>query len=336
MERLKDADPKRLGTVTLRGRLGRGGMGTVYFGVTDDGEAVAVKVIRDDLADRADIHARFVREMDALRSVSSPHLAALLASSEDSDERPWMALEYIRGLSLKEYLDAHGPLTVEQTATLGLLIAKALADIHAAGLLHRDLKPGNILMGPEGPKVIDLGLVALAEGPTDLTSSGIPLGTVVCMSPEQVDSPKQVSAATDIYGLGATLLYSLARHFPYEAPAGPMLMLKISNPTIPPDLGGVPDPFVPILQRMVASDPIARPTITEVHNLLERLIGGQLPASIRNLAVTTYVERESDPEDPTPQQRPARKDLSHVAPPGSVIHRLAERLRKNYAATARF
>ncbi|WUV49929.1 serine/threonine protein kinase [Nocardia vinacea] len=336
MDHLQVSDPKQIGEIAIRGRLGNGGMGRVYFGVTDDGDPVAVKVIRDDLLGRAEVRARFARELDALRSVQSPHLAALLAASDDDDERPWLALEYIRGLSLKELIETRGPLSVEQTAILGLLLTKALADIHAAELLHRDLKPGNILMGREGPKVIDLGLAAFAGGPTDLTGSAAHLGTPACMSPEQINTPRQLTAATDVYALGASLLYVLTKHFPYQDQVVVALLLKISDPNVPPDLRGVPDSFEPLLRRMLAADPADRPTVPELHTRFEQLVGPQQSAAIRNLAITTYVERDTDPSEPEPLRRPPRRDLSAVAPPGSVLHRLSERLRNNYASTARF
>ena len=181
-------------------------MGRVFYGMTDDYEPVAVKVIRDDLAGRAEVRARFAREMDALRTVQSPYVAALVDASGEDEERPWLAVEYVRGLSLKEFVETRGPLGADNAATLGMLLAGALEDIHEAGLVHRDLKPGNILLGRDGPKVIDLGLVAFAEGPTDLTRTDSAIGTPACMSPEQAGRPKEVTAATDVYALGATLV----------------------------------------------------------------------------------------------------------------------------------
>ncbi|MEU1982517.1 serine/threonine-protein kinase [Nocardia sp. NPDC019395] len=335
MQPLKSTDPKQIGPIAIRGLLGYGGMGRVYFGLTGDAEPVAVKVIREDLLGREEVRARFFRELDALRSVQGPQIAALLDASDETDERPWIAIEYIRGLTVKELVETRGCLSLEHAATLGLLLAKALADIHAAELLHRDLTPGNVLMSREGPKVIDFGLAAFADGPSDLTGSAAHLGTPPCMSPEQVNSPRQISTASDVYSLGATLLYSLTGHYPYRDRVTAARLLKISDPNSPPDLDGLPDQFEPLVRRMLAHEQADRPTVPEVRAWCERLVGSQVNAAIRSLAVGNYVERETDPEQAAPP-KPVPKDLSAVAPPGSVIHRLAERLRREYAATARF
>lgn len=336
MERLTQTDPTALGTITLQGRLGRGGMGVVYYGLTQDREPVAVKAILESLLDRTEVRARFARELEALRTVQSPHVATLLVSSEEDADRPWLAIEFIRGLSLKEYVETVGTLTTEHAATLGVVVARALADIHAAGLLHRDLKPGNILMSREGPMVIDLGLVAFSDGPTDLTRSDLPMGTAVCMAPEQVNTPKQLTATVDVYALAATLLYVLTKRFPFNERTTPMQLIKLSDPNAVPELAGVPESLAPLLAEMLAFDPAARPSVEEVHDRLAGVLTAPVPVAIRNLAVSTFVRRDSDPQEIVPPLPPVRKDLTTVAAPGTVIHELAERLRNSYAATARF
>ncbi|GII75678.1 hypothetical protein Sru01_06600 [Sphaerisporangium rufum] len=340
MQPLDRSDPVEIGPVTLRGRLGSGGMGRVYYGVTEGYEPVAVKVIREELAGRAEVRARFARETEALRTVRSAHLAALVDASGPDEEPPWVAIEYVRGVSLRDLVDARGPLDPAHAATLGLLLADALRDVHRAGLLHRDLKPGNVLLGRDGPRLIDLGLVAFAEGPTDLTTSESTLGTPACMSPEQVNTPKRVTAATDVYSLGATLLFALTEHYPYDAANVAALFMNIVNPDVPPDLTGVPAELEPLLAAMLRHDPAARPTVPEVYAALKEhaTAGGvALPAAVRRLAVATYVERDTDPPDTDrPPPRPRPRDLSEVVAPGSVVARLAERLRDQYAAAARF
>ncbi|MDB4872768.1 MAG: serine/threonine protein kinase [Gemmatimonadales bacterium] len=339
MDPLDRSDPTTVGDITLRGRLGLGGMGRVFYGVTDDYEQVAVKLIREDLVSRAEVRARFAREIDALRTVQGPHVAALVDASGDEDERQWLAVEYIRGQSLKELVDARGPLDTESAATLGALLADALKDIHQAGLLHRDLKPGNVLLGRTGPKVIDLGLVGFADGPTDLTTTESTIGTPACMSPEQADSSKQVAAATDVYALGATLLFTLTGHYPYTGKTMAGMLMNIANSEVAPDLDGAPEEFEPFLKAMLAHDPAARPTVPQVYERLKAMAtasGITLSVAMRRLAVATFVERDSDPEDLAPAPRPRRRDLSELVTPGSVVAKLADRLRGIYAADARF
>lgn len=339
MDPLDRSDPQQIGGITLCGRLGSGGMGRVFYGVTDDDEQVAVKIIREDLLCHAEARARFAREIEALRTVRGAHVAALVDASDEGEERPWLAVEYVRGLSLKEFVETRGPLGGEHVATLGVLLASALDDIHKADLLHRDLKPGNILLGRDGAKVIDLGLVAFADGPTDLTTTASTLGTPACMSPEQANTPKRVTAATDVYSLGATLTFALAKHYPYDGKTVAALFMNIISSEVKPDLSGVPPEFAPLIAAMLAHDPAARPGVSEVYERLRELAtagGVTLPVAVRRLAVATYVERESDPKDPVPPVRPRPRDLSEVVVPGSVVAKLADRLRGAYAAGARF
>ncbi|GAA4912622.1 serine/threonine protein kinase [Nonomuraea thailandensis] len=333
MDPLDRSDPKRIGDITLRGRLGFGGMGRVFYGVTADHEAVAVKVIREDLISRAEVRTRFARETEALRTIQGPHLASLVDASDEDDERPWLAIEFVRGLTLKEFVETRGPLTETDAAALGVVLAGALKDIHAAGLLHRDLKPANVLLGQDGPKVIDLGLVAFADGPTDLTTTESTLGTPACMSPEQANTPKQITSAADVYALGATLLFALAKHYPYDGGNVAAMLMNIISADTHPNLDGLPDSTRPLIEKMLAHDPAARPTVAEARDRLTKLCGR---APLKRLVEATYIERESDPEEVAPRPRPPRKDLSEVVVPGSVVAKLADHLRSIYSVNAAF
>ncbi|MBE1532628.1 serine/threonine-protein kinase [Actinomadura algeriensis] len=335
MEPLDRSDPRRIGErITLRGRLGAGGMGRVYYGVTDDHEQVAVKVIKADLVDRDEVRERFARETDALRTLQGPHLASLVDASGADDDEPWLAMEYVRGLTLSEFVKTRGPLPVPVAAVLGVLLAGALRDVHAAGLLHRDLKPGNVLLGRDGPKVIDFGLVAFADGPSDLTTSKSMLGTPHCMPPEQMQTPKEITAAADVYALGATLLFALTKHYPYEAETIHGLIGKVISAHIGPDLGGVPDAFTGPVAAMLAYGAGDRPPLPALVHDLSGMCG-PVPEAITAFALATYVKRESDPADVAPPRR-SRTVPSAVTPPGSVLAGLADRLRTSYAVSARF
>ncbi|QFG22778.1 serine/threonine protein kinase [Actinomadura sp. WMMB 499] len=309
-------------------------MGRVYYGVTDGHEQVAVKVIKADLVDRDEVRERFARETEALRTLEGTHLASLVDASGEDDAEPWLAMEYVRGLTLGELVRARGPLPVRDGAALGVLLAGALRDVHAAGLLHRDLKPGNVLLGRDGPKVIDFGLVAFADGPSDLTTSRSMLGTPHCMPPEQMQTPKEITAAADVHALGATLLFALTGHYPYAAETIHGVIGKVVSRHVEPDLDGLPEAFAGPVAAMLAFDAGDRPPLPRIVHELSGACG-PVPEAITALALATYVERESDPADVAPP-RPPRADLSAVAPPGSLLAALADRLRTGYAVSARF
>ncbi|GAA0963132.1 hypothetical protein GCM10009550_58210 [Actinocorallia libanotica] len=338
VEPLHENDPRRAGEIVLHGRLGVGGMGRVFFGVTPDHEAVAVKVIREDVFGRKEVLLRFQREIDALRSVQSPAVAGLL-DADPAPSFPWLAIEYVRGPSLLELVENEkARLDPVQTAALGVVLAEALGAIHEAGLLHRDLKPGNILLGATGPKVIDLGLVTYADTPGELTMTGAMMGTPVYMAPEQAADTKSVTAAADVYALGATLLFVLTGHYPYNAPNLPILRGRIMNPDLPPNLDGVPPVFTPLLTALLAQDPAARPTVAQARASLVELAtadGLPLPIVLRRLALATYRERPGDPPEVVPPPRPRRERVPRPAAHPAVAA-LAANLRDAYAADAAF
>ena len=200
----------------LRGRIDEGGMGTVYYGITSDGDELAVKTIQDRYVNRPDLRSRFEREVEAMGMVQGPRVANLIAAAASGEPRPWLASEYIRGLTLTQYVAEHGTLpSALVAAALGVAaLAEAIASIHRAGVLHRDLKPGNIILGLGGPRVIDFGLAVLTDRPGHLTVTNDVLGTPACMSPEQAISSRDVTAATDVYALGATLTFAMAKALP--------------------------------------------------------------------------------------------------------------------------
>ncbi|WP_433472792.1 serine/threonine-protein kinase [Spirillospora sp. CA-142024] len=334
MKPLEPADPREIGGIELHGRLGQGGMGVVYFGVTPDAEHVAVKVIRDGMASQDGIRERFDREVLALGMVQGPRVAGLVAAAEPGAEAPWLAMEYVRGETLKEYLETRPALSAEMGAALGVLLAEALTEIHGARLLHRDMKPGNVLLGPDGPKVIDFGLVDLTEADESLTRTGFRLGTPVFMSPEQVDSAKGLAPATDVYSMGVTLLYALTKHLPYEGLNGHALYFAIANPDKEPDLSGVPAPLAPVVEAMTAHDPRVRPTPVEASREFRGVLaaGGLTPRDARvHLATLTYVERPDDPpSDVEPPRRPARPRHRERSVPRPVVASLADRLALAY------
>lgn len=334
MEPLKPSDPKQVGNIRLFGRLGQGGMGLVYFGATAEDEPVAVKMILPAHAQKPVVRERFDREIVAMRMVQGPRVATIVDASAEGEEQPWLAVEYIRGMTLREYVDTHGPLTTELGAALGVLLAEAVAAIHRAQLLHRDLSPRNILLGRDGPKVIDFGLAALTDVESDLTGSDEILGNPGCIAPEQINTPKDVTRAADVYGLAACLLFALTGHYPFERRPQAALLFAIASPSMPPDLSGTPLELEPLLARMLDKTPATRPAITELTAGLEAAsaAGGR-----SELAKATYVERPDDPSitalRPLPP-RPPRRPRPDPRPPSPIVDRIADRLLTIYARGA--
>ncbi|WP_160573938.1 serine/threonine-protein kinase [Actinomadura physcomitrii] len=327
------SDPRTIGGIELHGRLGEGAMGTVYFGITPDGDQVAVKVIskRSAAAD-GELRARFENEIGAMRTVQGSRVASLVAASEPGEEPAWLAMAYIRGLTLRQYVDARGPLPGDMGAALGDLLTEALGAIHAADLWHRDLKPANIMLAADGPKVIDFGLVALLGSDQELTRSNQFIGTPVTCSPEQISNPRDLTAAADVYSLGATLVFALAQHYPYERPNLPAMIHAITDPGTSPDLSGVPATLEPVISAMVAYEPEVRPTLGQASAEFRQVCwsAGLSPQDARvHLATLTYVEQPTDPpSDIEPPRPPVRR--REVRPPVPAVDALATRLRSAY------
>ena len=316
-------------------------MGTVYYGVTPDGEQVALKMIREDLLERSEARGRFDREGLAIGMVQGPRVANLITTSPRDEAPPWFAVEYIRGLTLTEYVTQCGPLPAELAAALGIGLSEALTVIHQAGILHRDLKPSNILLGKDGPKVIDFGLAALTAAPGDLTRSAETVGSPVCMAPEQVNSAKDLTTAADVYSLGAVLVFGLTAHYPYQRPTVPAMLYAIADAATKPNLVGVPEILVSPIADMLAHTPTARPTLSEVTVALAKVLAGNGPVAdpgggLRQLAAATYRERPTDPPPPDPPRARRSRLPENPSVPSVLVQRVADQLRRDYGRDAPF
>lgn len=345
MESLSSADPRELGDIAILGRLGEGGMGTVYFGITPDGEQVAVKTIRAHLAAQPVLRARFEREILTLGMVQGPRVSALTAAAGPDDDPQWLATEYVRGMNLADYVKEKGTVPGPLAASLGLLLIEALEEIHSAGIWHRDLKPHNIILGGDGPKVIDFGLASLAgAGPeAELTGSGDLLGTLPCLAPEQSATPKNITGAIDIYALGAVLLFASAEHYPYPRSSSAEILAAIMDEATGPDLSGVPEQLTPLVRALLEYRPENRPDLDEARAMLTGVLNEhsltQADAQ-QQLVDLTYIERDTDPELPEkepPRPARARQRMTgdpHV--PGQLVAGIAEHFRQTYAKEAVF
>jgi hypothetical protein len=265
MEPLSANDPRAAGEFQLRARLGTGGMGRVYLGFSPAGRAVAVKVIHPELARDADFRRRFAREVATARAVSGIYTAPVVASGLD-DDPPWLATAYVPGPSLAEVIAGHGPLTEPAVWRLAAGLTEALQAVHACGLVHRDLKPGNVLLAADGPRVIDFGISRALDG-TSLTATGMVVGTPGYMSPEQAEGA-QADAPSDVFSLGCVLAYAATGNAPFgEGSAASVLYRVVMRP---PDLAGVPARLREVVAACLAKNPAQRPELSSLAAMISR------------------------------------------------------------------
>jgi serine/threonine protein kinase len=254
-DELQPGDPERIGPYRLRGRLGAGGMGRVYLGLSPGGRAVAIKVIRAELAQDPEFRARFRREVAVARTVSGLYTAPVLDADADGPE-PWLATAYVPGPSLADAVSQHGPLPPASVLMLAAGLAEGLSAIHAAGVVHRDLKPANVLLAGDGPRVIDFGISRAGEA-SALTHTGLVVGSPGFMSPEQAEG-REVGPASDVFSLGAVLAFAATGQGPFGSGSTPALVYRVVHN--PPDLDLVPAGIRPLVERCLAKDPALRPT----------------------------------------------------------------------------
>ncbi|MFH8516461.1 protein kinase [Streptomyces gelaticus] len=269
-------DPREISGYRLIARIGEGGMGTVYLSHTRGGQAVALKLIRREFGDDPEFRRRFDQEVQAARRVQGYHLVPVV-DHDTSGALPWLASAFVPGLALQTVLESHGPLPLSAVFRLVGCTAQALSAIHAAGVVHRDLKPGNILLGATGPYVIDFG-IARATDATQLTGSGV-IGTPQYMSPEHALG-ERVGPATDVFSLGLIAAVAATGRHPYGAGGALTVATQIANTASrPPRLDEYPAELRPLLERCLTADPGTRITPTELASLCEQAAGRPLRES---------------------------------------------------------
>ncbi|MEU6260427.1 protein kinase [Streptomyces sp. NPDC047043] len=253
-----------LGHYQVAELLGAGGMGEVYLAHSPSGRAVAVKVIREDLAARPGFRERFAREVQAARQVSGAFTAPVLDADTTSDV-PWMATQYVAGPSLDNAVKERGPLPAEEVWQLASGLCEALRDIHRVGLVHRDFKPANILLAEDGPRVIDFGISRIVDA-TALTQSGEMMGTPLFMAPEQFRDPREAGSSADVFALGSVLVYAATGHGPFDADTPYAIAWNAVHEE--PNLSGLPESLRPVVEPCLHKEPSARPDLEALLALL--------------------------------------------------------------------
>jgi hypothetical protein len=259
MRELQPEDPRVIGPYRLRGRLGAGGMGRVFFGLSAGGRPVAVKVIRDELATDPEFLARFRREVELAQKVSGLFTAPVIDADLDGPV-PWLATAYVSGPSLAEAVSGHGPLPAGSVLGLAAGLAEGLSAIHAAGVVHRDLKPANVLLADDGPRVIDFGISRAVES-SALTHTGFVVGSPGFMSPEQANG-LEAGPPSDIFSLGAILAFAATGEGPFGSGSTPALVYRVVHS--PARVGELPAEVRPLIERCLAKDPGQRPTARDL------------------------------------------------------------------------
>ncbi|WUI03412.1 serine/threonine protein kinase [Spirillospora sp. NBC_00431] len=309
---LQADDPRAVGGYVLSARLGGGGMGQVFLGRSPGGRPVAVKLVRPEYGDDPQFRRRFAAEVEAARRVGG-FFTAQVVDADPNAERPWLVTAYVPGPSLQAAVDEQGPLPARAVRVLGAGLAEGLTAVHACGLVHRDLKPGNVILAPDGPRVIDFGIVRALEAASG-TATGTITGTVAYMSPEQARGDRDVGPAADVFALGSVLVFASTGSPPFGRGRAETVLYRIVREE--PDLSGVPAELRDLVAACLAKDPADRPALAGV---LERCAGaagdGWLPPAV--LAMATAMAPAAGPAQP--DARATEHDATVPPPPASPM-----------------
>ncbi|MFJ3976093.1 serine/threonine-protein kinase [Streptomyces sp. NPDC090021] len=327
MEQVGPGGPTHVGPFAVVGVLGQGGMGRVLLAAGQDGRLVAVKQVLAHFADDEGFRARFRREVAASRKVSAAYTAAVIDADPDAPT-PWLASVFVPGPSLGAVVKTAGVLPEDVVRRLAAGLTSALAEIHRAGLVHRDLKPDNVLLAEDGVRVIDLGIARAtegeAEGEAGLTRTGFVVGSPAYMSPEQAEG-HPLTPASDVFSLGSLLVMALTGRSPFAGASTLKTLYDVAHGE--PDLGGVPEGLRDLVGRCLAKDPAARPSSAELRELIGPVnpSGRQWPSAVYEMlaAQRTRIDGllEGRPvaaapaRDPEPEPEPEPASASRPVPP---------------------
>jgi serine/threonine protein kinase len=329
---LRPDDPTRIGHYRLTARLGSGGMGVVYLGVSWDGAPVAIKVLRPELAGDQEFRHRFGREVAALVQVKGVCTVRVIEADSQSS-RPFVVTEYAAGPSLSEYIDKQGSVDPEMLFGLATGLAEALTTIHAAGIMHRDLKPSNIILTDAGPKVIDFG-IARRQDTRGVTKTGMMIGSLGFMAPEQISG--RAGPEADVFAWGVTVAYAATGRSPFGAGNSHSILYRIMYGDA--DIASVPDSLLPLVEASLAKDPRSRPTAQQ---LLDRLTSASSRSENVNdtptqviLARTWQSGSHSSPPPAGSLAAPNPAPPSHLAAPAPWPHAAPSAAAPSAAAAA--
>lgn len=303
----------RLGPYRLLRRLGEGGMGVVHLALDPRGREVAVKVLRSDVAGDDAARRRLSREVETMRRVRSPHIAEVL-DADVTGPRPYIVTRYVPGRPLDEMVKQDGPLPLDALLKVAGGIAEALAAVHAAGVVHRDLKPGNVLMLDGRPVLIDFG-ISQAVDATRLTQTGMFIGTPGYLAPEIIEG-HEAGPEVDVHAWAGTLLFAATGQAPFGKGTLEMIFYNITSGRS--NVAAAPEPIQPVLRAALQRDPAKRPTAVELVDWVARIAG---PATGRPRApdeITTVPNVDDTGGGPAPRTGTSGPVVSGPVVPGQV------------------
>ncbi|MFC4013520.1 serine/threonine-protein kinase [Nonomuraea purpurea] len=284
MSELRADDPRQLGAYRLSRRLGQGGQGVVFLGRSPQGAQVAVKLLHASVSADSDVRRRFLGEVEAVRRVAAFCTAQLLDADLEGD-RPYLVSEYVEGPSLREHVNNQGPRQGGSLDRLAIGTATALGAIHRAGVVHRDFKPGNVLLGIDGPRVIDFGVSRLADAAA--TAGLVPVGTPAYMAPERLKG-ETAGPAADMWAWGLTVAFTATGRHAYTADTPQEVLARILYGK--PDLGVLGGRLREIVETCLAPEPGERPDAEEV---LRRLLGQGVGSDVLSSGAMAAIGRKA-------------------------------------------
>src|SRR6185312_12623721 len=313
--------PRTLGPYRLQDRLGEGGMGVVHLARDPEGRAVAVKVLHPLGSEGVNARRRLAREVETMRRVRSPYVAEVL-DADVAGEFPYIVTRFVPGPTLDEMVRTRGPLSGPGLRRLAHGMAEALTAIHAAGVVHRDLKPGNVMLTDDRPIVIDFGIAQTGDA-TRLTQTGLVMGTPGYLAPEVIEGEPS-SPASDVHSWGSTMAFAATGHLPFGGGSYETIFYRIISGRA--DLSGVPAPLVPLISAALARDPSHRPSASwlSAQAVTLDMSAATATATYNGVPVTeTRYPREAvvipaiPPAAPPPAPRQAARDVADLLPPVS-------------------
>ncbi|MEV7967190.1 protein kinase [Sphaerisporangium sp. NPDC088356] len=315
MNNLSPSEPPQIGRYRLVGRLGRGGMGTVYLGQDHTGQRVAIKVINAEYSQHEQFRVRFRREAESARRVRRFCTAAVLDADLDGDQL-YVVTEYVEGPNLHEAIQSSGPLRGSSLDALAVGVATALTAIHSAGIVHRDLKPSNVLLSPVGPRVIDFGIARALDTLSGITGTGELMGTPRYMAPEVLRGDP-ASPACDVFSWGCLVGFAASGRAPFGGESLPSIVYQVLNTE--PSLEGMEPTLRALVAATLDKEPLRRPTAQQI---LDQMVGRTTPERAEHTVIQAWQRSPTlqgqAPTIPGPAPTHQGQAPTHYGPPPTV------------------